>query len=150
PTEFRSFRARLSNLPAHEGVREWEMRIAPPRGRRPFDATVRVMVQRGARGEPLGLRWVVRNITERKRFESRVQRSTAELEARVPERTAELRTETQTLEILNHLGRTIAGELDLESLVQAVTNATTQIVGARLGLFLDRPRLAGPVLCLAA
>lgn len=48
---------------------------------------------------------------------------------------ANLRVETRTLETMNSIGRIIAGELDLDKLVSAVTEAATQVSGARFGVF---------------
>jgi len=47
-----------------------------------------------------------------------------------------LREETRTLEVLNETGKLLAGQLDLERLVQAVTDAATAVSGARYGAFL--------------
>jgi len=46
-----------------------------------------------------------------------------------------LREEARTLETLNQVGRTLAGELDLEKTVQAVTDAATELSGAKFGAF---------------
>jgi PAS domain S-box-containing protein len=46
-----------------------------------------------------------------------------------------LRDETRILELLNETGRTLASELSLEAVVQAVTDAATQMSGARFGAF---------------
>ena len=46
-----------------------------------------------------------------------------------------LREESRTLELLNETGRTIAAELDLQSLLQKVTDAATELSGARFGAF---------------
>jgi PAS domain S-box-containing protein len=53
------------------------------------------------------------------------------------ERAAEhaLREQSQTLQILNRTGAAIAAELDLERLVQSVTDAGVQITGAQFGAF---------------
>jgi signal transduction histidine kinase len=48
---------------------------------------------------------------------------------------ATLREEGATLEIINHVGRLLTAELDLETLVQAVTDAATALTGARFGAF---------------
>ena len=48
---------------------------------------------------------------------------------------AALRAETRTLETMNSIGQIISGELDLEKLVSAVTEAATQVSGARFGVF---------------
>lgn len=57
------------------------------------------------------------DITERKRAEQ------------------QLHEETETLEIINELGRKIAAELDTQTLVQAVTDAATELSGAQFGAF---------------
>ena len=46
-----------------------------------------------------------------------------------------LREETRTLELLNETGKLLAGQLDLERLVQAVTDAATAVSGAKFGAF---------------
>jgi signal transduction histidine kinase/CheY-like chemotaxis protein len=46
-----------------------------------------------------------------------------------------LLAETRVLELLNETGRTIASQLELPLLVQAVTDAATQLVGAQFGAF---------------
>ena len=47
----------------------------------------------------------------------------------------ELREQAEIIETVNRIGRTLAGELDLHKLVQAVTDAATEIVGAHFGSF---------------
>lgn len=54
----------------------------------------------------------------------------AEVEARHA-----LEEETRTLEILNRTGAMLAGTLELETIVQAVTDAATELSGARFGAF---------------
>ncbi len=61
--------------------------------------------------------WSFRDITERMRTEEA------------------LREETRVLEVLNRTGTAIASTLDLQTLVQAVTDAATQLSGARFGAF---------------
>ena len=46
-----------------------------------------------------------------------------------------LQEETQSLETLNRVGKMLAAELDLERVVQAVTDAATQLSGAAFGSF---------------
>ncbi|HEX4886385.1 MAG TPA: PAS domain-containing protein [Casimicrobiaceae bacterium] len=46
-----------------------------------------------------------------------------------------LEEETRTLELLNRTGATLASSLDLESLLQAVTDAGTGLSGAKFGAF---------------
>jgi signal transduction histidine kinase/ActR/RegA family two-component response regulator len=61
--------------------------------------------------------WTFRDITERRRVEQT------------------LREETRILELLNETGTKISGELDLRTLLQAVTDAGTQLSGAKFGAF---------------
>ncbi|WP_166397042.1 PAS domain S-box protein [Rubrobacter marinus] len=46
-----------------------------------------------------------------------------------------LREQTETLEKVNSIGRLISSELDLQKLVQAVTDEATALTGARFGAF---------------
>lgn len=46
-----------------------------------------------------------------------------------------LEAQSQTLEILNRTGAALAGELDLQALVQHVTDAGVELVGAKFGAF---------------
>lgn len=48
---------------------------------------------------------------------------------------AEIRAKTKTLEILNSITRSIAEQLDLQTIIQKVTDATTQLTGAQFGAF---------------
>src|SRR5215208_1607051 len=68
-------------------------------------------------GRITGAVLVVRDITERKLVETA------------------LREQTETLEKVNHIGRLLSSELDLQGLVQAVTDEATQLTGARFGAF---------------
>ena len=47
----------------------------------------------------------------------------------------ELREQAEVIETVNRVGQTLAAELDLHKLVQAVTDAATEIAGARFGAF---------------
>jgi signal transduction histidine kinase/ActR/RegA family two-component response regulator/PAS domain-containing protein len=61
--------------------------------------------------------WSFRDITDRRRVEEA------------------LREETRVLELLNTTGSAIASQLDLQQLVQAVTDSATQLSGAQFGAF---------------
>jgi PAS domain S-box-containing protein len=65
----------------------------------------------------VGRVWSFRDITERRRVEEA------------------LRDETRVLELLNKTGTTLTANLDLQALVQAVTDAATQLSGAKFGAF---------------
>lgn len=68
-------------------------------------------------GHEVGRVWSFRDITARKHTEEA------------------LREETRILEILNETGTVLASELDLQSLLQTVTDAATKLTGAQVGAF---------------
>jgi signal transduction histidine kinase/PAS domain-containing protein/ActR/RegA family two-component response regulator len=65
----------------------------------------------------VGRVWIFRDITERRRAEEA------------------LRDETRILELLNQTGTALAAKLNLQALVQSVTDAATQLSGAAFGAF---------------
>jgi PAS domain S-box-containing protein len=71
----------------------------------------------GANGRVLGMIGVVQDITERKRIEEA------------------LREESHHLEVLNRTGSMLASKLELETLLQTVTDAATELSGAKFGAF---------------
>jgi PAS domain S-box-containing protein len=77
------------------------------------------------------LRGACYDITERKTLESRLLALTEALEARI----REVHEEARTLEILNRTGIALAAELDLERLVQTITDAGVEIAQAQIGVF---------------
>ena len=76
-----------------------------------------VTLLRNPAGEPQQMVGIVEDITDRKLADEA------------------LREERRILEVLNATGSAIAGQLDLQSLVQTVTDAGTQISGAKFGAF---------------
>ncbi|MGN6625474.1 MAG: PAS-domain containing protein, partial [Tepidisphaeraceae bacterium] len=68
-------------------------------------------------GKSVGRVWCFRDVTEHRRS------------------TEALREETRILDLLNKTGSTIAADLDLDTLVQSVTDLATQISGAKFGAF---------------
>ncbi|HEX8833497.1 MAG TPA: PAS domain-containing protein, partial [Abditibacteriaceae bacterium] len=65
----------------------------------------------------LGVGAILTDITERKRAERA------------------LREQTDALEAVNRIGRMLAAELDLQKLVQSITDAATEVSGAQFGAF---------------
>jgi signal transduction histidine kinase/CheY-like chemotaxis protein len=68
-------------------------------------------------GRNVGRVWSFSDITERRRADET------------------LRDETRVLELLNRTGTTLSSKLDLQALVQAVTDAATELSGAKFGAF---------------
>jgi PAS domain S-box-containing protein len=152
PDQREVFRQRLGELPQAEGAMSWELRIAAesphrrgemgspfantrewgPRSRNGeaasrnarssqhaayFDAALRTAVVRDESGHAVSLRWLLRDVTERKRHEG------------------ELHKQTRMLSTLNRLGAAIVGELELDKLVGTITDAATELSGAKFGAF---------------
>jgi PAS domain S-box-containing protein len=82
-------------------------------------------------GIPTVLRGALYEISQRKALEVRLLALNETLEARV----ADVREEARTLEVLNRTGVAVAAELDLERLVQMVTDAGVELAHAQFGAF---------------
>ena len=77
------------------------------------------------------IRGAIFDITERKSMEARLLALNETLEARV----VQVREEARALEVLNLTGIAVAAELDLERLVQMVTDAGVELSHAEFGAF---------------
>ena len=106
----------LARLRAGERVEHYETVRVRKDGTR-VDISLTVSPIRGSDGKIFGASKVARDISARKRAEE------------------ELREQADIIEMVNRLGQTLAGELDLHKLVQAVTDAATEVSGARFGAF---------------
>jgi len=62
-----------------------------------------VSLMKNAEGKPIGFRGIARDITERKRGEENLKKAYEEVEAKVEERTKNLKEETEKLERMNRL-----------------------------------------------
>lgn len=70
--ERRAFRAKLMQLLQTEWMQEWEIRILSRTGEI-FDAAVTVSTVRDLQGQPIGWRWLLRDITTRKQTEEKMR-----------------------------------------------------------------------------
>jgi PAS domain S-box-containing protein len=107
-----------------------EFRVKQPDGRLHWLAGKGQLETQDSSGAQV-LRGVYYDIGERKELEARLLAVNETLEARVNE----LREEARALEVLNRTGVAIGSELDLERLVQIVTDAGTELSGAQFGAF---------------
>ncbi|GAB4196767.1 MAG: hypothetical protein OHK0022_14550 [Roseiflexaceae bacterium] len=82
--ERRAFRSELSRVPERSSVHDWELRMVTPVGR-PLDVGMTVAAGRDRLGKPLSLRWLIRDISERKREDALLLRRIAELEQELSE-----------------------------------------------------------------
>jgi PAS domain S-box-containing protein len=116
PDERRQFRRRLRAVDVAPSA--WDVRIVP-RGGSPLhvEAVVRRSTGPGARE----LRWMLRDVGERRRAEEEIRRLNAQLEQRVGERTVELAVERARLDaIVRHIpGGVIIAEAPSGRLVYA-------------------------------
>jgi PAS domain S-box-containing protein len=105
----------LRRLQAGEILREYEARL------RCKDGSIKhVLIDSSVRwedGEFIHTRCFTRDITERRRAEE------------------QLREQAEIIETVNRLGQTLSAELDLRKVVQAVTDAATELTDARFGSF---------------
>lgn len=67
----RSFRSKLNQLPTLNRVQEWEVCLCG-RESTPFDAAVTVETVRNRAGQTIALRWLIRDISARKRAEEQL------------------------------------------------------------------------------
>lgn len=74
--------------------------------------------------QPIGTVIEVRNIAEERQAENDRK-----------EAYERLREQTRTLETLNRVGQAVAAELDLDKIVQVVTDASVELTGAHFGAF---------------
>jgi len=82
-----------------------------------IQVSISVSPVRDAKGRIIGAATIARDISERKQLEMR------------------LSEETKTLEIIHDVGQRLSAELDLEKIIQAATDAATQLTGAQFGAF---------------
>ena len=82
-----------------------------------IDVSLTVSPVKDAQGRIMGASKIARDITARKLAEK------------------QLSEQAEIIETVNRLGQTLAGELDLHKLVQAVTDAATEISNAQFGSF---------------
>lgn len=82
-----------------------------------IDISLTVSPIKAADGRIIGASKIARDISARKRAEK------------------ELKEQSDIIETVNHLGRSLVAELDLHKLVQAITDAATEVSNARFGAF---------------
>ncbi|MFL5802535.1 MAG: ATP-binding protein [Roseiflexaceae bacterium] len=85
----RAFRNDVRRLRQATGPQRWEL-IMQAHGGAPFDAALTVAPIHDWSGIPAGLRWMVRDISERKQAEERIRTLNEQLKQRVIERTTQL------------------------------------------------------------
>jgi PAS domain S-box-containing protein len=92
PEERKTFLIKLMQLRAEGGLQNWELRLQP-RAQPAFLVGVTVLADQDSAGKVVGLRWLLRDITEFKRLEAELQQYRDRFEALLESRTAELQQE---------------------------------------------------------
>lgn len=111
------FRRRLKGLDRAVAVQTWESGLVRPGGDQ-FDGEITATPVMGLDGQGVALRWVLRDISERKQAEKRIRALNAELEQRVQQWTAEL-------DVSNRLRSDLALRLTTEGeILQAIMDNT--------------------------
>jgi PAS domain S-box-containing protein len=106
----------LGKIAAGERVEHYEtVRLA--KDGRPVNVSLTISPLKGPDGTIVGASKIVRDVTQRRRTE------------------ADLKEQTEVVETINRIGRVLSAELDQEKLVQAVTDAATDLTGAEFGAF---------------
>ena len=125
PPELRAEEATiLSRIRAGERVDHYET-IRRRKDGTLIDVSLTVSPIRNAEGVIVGASKVARDVTERKRAE------------------ALLRKQSEKLETLSRLASTISSDMDLEGIVQRVTDMATKLTGAKFGAFFYNVRHRG-------
>jgi PAS domain S-box-containing protein len=106
----------LEKLRAGHRVERFETIRLHKSGRR-LEISLTVSPVKDAWGRVVGAAKIAHDISERRRVERA------------------LKDEAQALETLNRVGQAVAAQLDLERVVQLVTDAATQVTGAAFGAF---------------
>lgn len=103
------FRNQLEQLQSGEQPPDWEIQIQPRQGK-PFLTTITAVPVQNYRGQVVGLRWQLQDITQRQRYEMGLQRVDDQLTRQVEERTAQLSQSNAHLEhgIAKHLRTELA------------------------------------------
>jgi PAS domain S-box-containing protein len=106
----------LARLRRGERIEQYET-VRKTKDGRLLHVSLMISPVRGADGTIIGASKILRDMTERRRLEEA------------------LRAETAMLETLNQVGQKLASNLELEPLLQAVTDAGTRLTGAEFGAF---------------
>ena len=107
--ERQSFRSHLKQLPERDRFQDWEVRLQP-RKRKPIDASITMGLVRDRTGKLLALRWLLRDVTERKQ---------AELERAQ----LLLREQTARKKAVSEATRSAAAQAFVTSVLESITDA---------------------------
>jgi PAS domain S-box-containing protein len=113
----------LGKLRRGERVEHYETERLHKNGHR-INVSVTISPVKDVHGKIIGASKVARDITERKRADEQLRRSESAL-----------REQTEALELLNHTGTVLGSELEVDKLLQSITDAATKLCDAQFGAF---------------
>ena len=110
PADRAPFQKVLDRLRRGEAIRGWEARITPYGAPQPLICMFSIAPSRSALGEVVGLRWMFRDITERKRTEARIKAYQDQLRSLASEllMTEERERRELAVDLHDGLGQTLA------------------------------------------
>ncbi|MEO3404574.1 PAS domain S-box protein [Mucilaginibacter sp. CAU 1740] len=106
----------ISKIKANERIEHFET-IRKTKSGEQIRISLTVSPMRDSNNKVIGASKIIRDIGRQKQAEKRLQQY------------------AERLEILNSIGQVISAELDIQSILQKVTDATTQLCGAQFGAF---------------
>jgi PAS domain S-box-containing protein len=148
-----AFHSRVTQLQWVDRMQEWEVRLQP-RGAAPFAAALTVATVRDEEDRLVALRWLLRDISDRKRAEEQVRTLNAELDQRVRERTAQLAAANllrEELGILSDVSQAMVATNSLEQRLREIARALTRVAGTtHCAIFRMAPDGLTPWVCYGA
>lgn len=123
-----TFHLKLDQLQQVDKLQDWQLRLRSSK-RSPFDASLTVAAVRHVNGPIISLRWMLRNITERKQVERLLENLNSELERQVQERTAQLSKALAFEESLKRVTDKVRDSLDESQILQTVVRELTLVLG---------------------
>lgn len=112
-----TFHRTLDRLQELDNLQDWQLRLRSPQ-RSPFDAALTVAAVRNTSGQIVSLRWLLRDITERKQVEQLLANLNSELERQVQERTAKLHQALEFEAGLKRITDKVRDSLDENQILQ--------------------------------
>jgi len=122
------FHLKLDHLERRgEPLQDWQICLRSSK-RPPFDAAITVTVVRNVAGQTIGLRWLLRDITERKRVARLLENLNTELERQVQERTAQLQEALAFEAGLKRITDKVRDSLDEHQILQTAVQELTRVL----------------------
>lgn len=123
-----TFHLRLDQLQQLDKLQDWQIHLRSPK-REPFEAALTVSAVRNSVTQLVNLRWLLRDITERKQVERLLEHLNSELERQVQERTAQLQQALDFEAGLKRITDKVRDSLDESQILQAAVHELTLVLG---------------------